>query len=74
MLSAVMGVDERPVNRFTNALTSYRRLVGDGQGESNEAVALRAVLERLSPEDPALARADLEIRQRRLFEQMSKSR
>ena len=74
VLSAVMGVDERPVNDFTEALASYRRLVGEGQGESEEAVALRATLERLSPDDPALARADLEIRQRRLFEEMAKSR
>ena len=74
VLSVVMGVDERPVNDFTETLVSYRRLVSEGRGESEEAVALRATLERLSPDDPALARADLEIRQRRLFEEMAKSR
>ena len=74
VLSVVMGVDERPVNDFTEALASYRRLVSEGQGDFKEAVALRATLERLSPDDPALATADLEIRQRRLFEEMAKSR
>ena len=74
VLSVVMGVDERPVNDFTDALARYRRLVSEGQGDSEEAVALRATLERLSPDDPALARADLEIRQRRLFEEMAKPR
>ena len=74
VLSAVMGVNERPVNDFTETLGRYARLVSEGRGESEDAVALRATLERLSPEDPALARADLEIRQRRLFEEMAKSR
>ena len=73
VLSVVMGVDERPDNRFTKALTPYMRLVGEGRGESEEALALRATLENLSPHDPALARADLEIRQRRLFKQMTES-
>ena len=74
VLSVVMGVDERPVNDFTEALARYRRLVSEGQGDSEEAIALRATLERLSPDDPALASADLEIGQRRLFEEMAKSR
>lgn len=73
VLSVVMGVDERPVNEFTEALARYRRLVGEGQGESEEAVALRATPERLSPDDPALSRADLEVRKHRLFEEMAKS-
>lgn len=73
VLSAVMRVNERPVNDFTEKLANYRHFVSKGQGESEEARALRAALERLSPEDPALARADLEIRQRRLFKQMAKS-
>ena len=74
VLSAVMGVDERPVNDFTEALDRYRHLVSEARGECEEALALRATLDTLSSEDPALARADLEIRQRRLFEQMAKSR
>ena len=73
VLSAVMGVDERPVNDFTHALARYRRLVSEGLGESREALTLRATLEGLSPDDPAFAGADLEIRRRRLFEEMAKS-
>ena len=70
VLSVVMGVDERPTNDFTQKLALYRRLINDDQGESTEAKALRHDLERLSPEDPALGRADLEIRRRKLFRQM----
>ena len=73
VLSVVMGVDERPVNDFTRALARYRRLVSEGMGEAREALTLRAILEGLSPDDPALAGADLEIRRRRLFEEMAKS-
>ena len=74
VLSAVMGVRERPDNEFTKTLAAYRQLVADGLGESGKASELRATLEVLSPDDPALARADLEIRQRRLFERIGKSR
>ena len=70
VLSVVMGVDERPTNDFTQKLALYRRLINDDKGESQEAKALRHDLERLSPEDPALGRADLEIRRRKLFRQM----
>ncbi len=69
-----MRVKERPDNDFSQALARYRRLVSEGRGESKEALGLRATLEHLSPEDPALASADLEMRQRRLFEQMAKSK
>ena len=74
VLSVVMGVDERPANSFTETLARYRRLISEDRGESEQALALRATLDRLSPEDPALAQADLEIKQRRLFAQMAKSR
>ena len=67
VLSAVMGVDERPDNDFTRKLARYRRLIGDGRGESEEALALRRELNALSPDDPALDRADVEIRRRKLF-------
>ena len=73
VLSVVMGVKERPENEFTKALEQYRRLVSEGEGESEEALALRRKLEELSPRDYALNRADLEIRQRKLFKQMAKS-
>ena len=67
VLSAVMGVDERPDNDFTRKLARYRRLIGDGRGESEEALALRRELNAFSPDDPALDRADVEIRRRKLF-------
>ena len=70
VLSVVMGVDERPANDFTEKLARYRRLVSDDQGESDEALALRRDLQQLSPDDPALGRADVEIRRRKLFREM----
>ena len=73
VLSVVMGVDERPVNDFTENLARYRRLISDDQGESQEALALRQELQKRSPDDPALGRADLEIRRRKLFREMGES-
>lgn len=73
VLSLVMRVNERPDNDFTKALDRYRRLVSGGKGESEEALALREELEKLSPRDYALTRADLEIKQRKLFNQMAES-
>ena len=74
VLASVMGVSERPENRFTETLDRYRRLVGEGEGDSPEGLDLRRRLESMSPHDPALARADLEIRQRKLFKRMAESR
>ena len=73
VLSVVMGVDERPANKFTEKLARYRRLIGDEQGESEEALALRRDLQQLSPDDPALGRADVEIRRRKLFREMDEA-
>ena len=73
VLSLVMGVNERPDNDFTKDLDKYRRLVSEGKGESEEALALRRKLEALSPRDYALNRADLEIRRRKMFKQMAES-
>ena len=73
VLSVVMGVKERPDNDFTKDLDEYRRLVSEGKGESEEALALRRKLEELSPRDYALNRADLEIRRRKMFKQMAES-
>ena len=73
VLSVVMGVKERPENEFTKALEQYRYLIREGQWESEEALALRASLESMSPYDPALDRADLEIRRRKLFRQRAES-
>ena len=73
VLSVVMGVKERPENEFTKALEQYRRLVSEGEGESEEALALRRKLEEISPRDYALNRADLEIRRRKMFKRMAES-
>ena len=73
VLSTVMGVDERPSgNSFVQTLESYTRLVSDGRGESEEAVSLRRELEELSPHDPALDRADIEIRRQRVMKTVGK--
>ncbi len=73
VLSVVMGVSERPENEFTEDLEKYRHLVSEGQGETTEALKLRRKLEKLSPRDYALNRADLEIKRRKLFKQMAES-
>ncbi|MCY4559678.1 MAG: AAA family ATPase [Chloroflexi bacterium] len=74
VLSTVMGVDERPrANSFVQTLDEYTRLVSGGQGESEEAKTLRRELEELSPRDPALDRADIEIRRRRVMQTAGKS-
>ena len=67
VLTSVMGVEPRPDNRFTRELGRYRRLIAEDCGETEEAHRIRKTLEHLSPQDPALDDADLEIRQRRLF-------
>ena len=74
VLSSVMGVNERPQNTFTDVLDDYVRLVSDGQGESQEALELRRKLVELSPMDPALDRADVEIRRHRVLSAMRKLR
>ncbi len=74
VLSTVMGVDERPAgNRFVKTLSEYTSLVSAGQGESAEARSLRWRLEKLSPREPALDRADIEIRRRRVMREVGKS-
>ena len=73
ILSAVMGVNERPDNDFTKKLARYRRLVSSGEGESEKARTLRRELDDLSAGDPALDRADIEIRRRKLLHEMGKS-
>ena len=74
VLATVMGVEERPPeNEFVKALAEYRRRVSDGQGESEEARELRQKLEALSPRDHALNRADMEMRRRKLLQNMGTS-
>ena len=74
VLSSVMGTNQRPSdNEFTKALDRYRRFVSSGDGESSKARDIRKQLERMSPHDPALDRADLEIRKRKLFKKMAEN-
>ena len=74
VLATVMGVKERPSgNKFVEYLEKYTRLVSRERGESEEAISLRRKLESLSPRDPALDRADVEIRRRKLMKEMEKS-
>ena len=74
VLSTVMDVAERPRrNDFVKFLEKYMSLVGHGRGETEKAISLRRKLERLSPRDPALDRADIEIRRRKLLKRMGKS-
>lgn len=68
VLETVMGVSERPKNNdFVKALRQYQRLVGRGEGESEEALRLKSDLERKSPYDHALDDADIEIRRRKVL-------
>ena len=62
VLTAVMGVDERPPgNEFSVTLGEYILLVDAGKGKSERALQLRRKLEQLSPYDNALNRADIEM-------------
>lgn len=75
VLNVVMGVGQRPNgNEFVEALESYMRHVSSGRGESTEAKSLRHKLDTLSPRDPALDRADIEIRRHKLLKKMGKSK
>ena len=76
VLEAVMGVSERPAaerNEFVKKLEEYRRLVDDGRGRSEEAVSLRGALESLSPRDPALDAADMEMERQEIFGRSGKA-
>ena len=72
VLSSVMGVNERPQNTFKEILDRYVQLISDGQGESQEALVLRQKLNELSPRDPGLDRADVEIRRQRVLKRVRK--
>ena len=75
VLDMVMGVDERPPhNKFTKDLSKYMRMIDDDKGETEPARKLRRKLEQISPHDPGLDRADMELRRRKLFAKTSDSR
>lgn len=73
VLAGVMGVEKRPPNEFSEGLRRYMRLVGEDQGETQEARELRDRLDVLSLHDPALQRADMEIRRRKMLRDMDES-
>jgi len=71
VLEAVMHVNQRPDNEFAQSLSEYRALIGIGHGEAPAATALRRRLETMSPDDPALAAADVEIRRHRIMQDLA---
>lgn len=73
VLSAVMGVEPRPRNEFSEMLERYRELVEDGKGDTEEALALRGRLDEWNPDDPDLVRADVAIRRRRTVRRMGRA-
>ena len=70
VLQAEMNVEQRPTTdtgkakQFVEELSRYQALIDNDQGEGEEALALRLQLEEVSPRDPALTKADAEIRRR----------
>jgi len=72
VLQAVMGVKQRPANEFGNKLEQYQSLIAADAGETPPALALRQTLESLSPDDPALAALDVEIRHHKLMRELAK--
>lgn len=75
VLASVMGVEERPPdNLFKKTLDAYFKLINKGQGESPRALKYRRKLEELSPRDPALDRADIEIRRQQVLKRMESTR
>ena len=76
-LAVEMGVQERPPakhNEFVALLEQYNHLVNYGQGKSEEARQLRGELERLSPRDFALDRADSEMRRQNVMQRLAESK
>lgn len=73
VLRALMGVDERPDNDFTQLLKRYQAMIANGAGETPEAVQMRSELEHLSL-DPQLAALDVEIARRRVMRDIAARR
>ena len=75
VLEKIMDVRERPAaehNEFVKKLEEYMRLVDNGRGRSEEAVSLRGELKSLSPRDPALDAAELEMERQEIFARSGK--
>ena len=74
VLAVAMGVPERPANNpFVKKLDSYMDMVAAGRGESEEARGLRSELDAISPHDPDLDSADMEIRRQKVMSSLGKS-
>ena len=74
VLAVAMGVPERPSgNPFVKKLDSYMDMVAAGRGESEEARGLRSDLDAVSPDDPDLDSADMEIRRQKVMSSLGKS-
>ncbi len=71
VLSAEMGVDERPINELSTKLERYLALIDRDEGEGQDALALRVELVALSPNEPALAAADVAIERRKLLRSLA---
>ncbi|MCB9742884.1 MAG: AAA family ATPase [Alphaproteobacteria bacterium] len=68
VLERAMQVNPRPPGETRTLLERYLDLVDEGEGEGEDARALRRALEsKLDPDDPELLRADVRIRRRRAF-------
>ncbi len=73
VLSAVMGVNERPDNAFTQLLKRYQAMIAADAGDTPDAKTLRTKLEHLSF-DPQLAALDIEIARRRVMRELAAKR
>lgn len=74
LLAGVMRVKERPPdNDFVVKLGEYMGLVGSGRGKTEAALELRRKLDCLSPQDPGLDRADLEMRRQEVLKRIAAS-
>lgn len=74
LLAAVMRVKERPPhNDFVVKLGEYMGLVGSGKGKTDAALELRRELDGISPQDPGLDRADLEMRRQEVLKRIAAS-
>ena len=73
VLSATMGVDERPKgNDLVDMLQEYMDLVSADRGETAKARCLMDKIRELSPDDYGLALADIEIRRRKALKALEK--
>lgn len=70
ILIDLMGAAERVPGPVTDRLRDYLALVDQGEGETDQARALRRELDASLPQDARLHQADLEMQRRALLERM----